>query len=529
MNLTKEILARNNDIYSEKIILQWKSCEIKKKELISNILEVGFFFKKLKFSPNSRIILLLNDTPAIFEYFYGAVAVGLIPIFINPRIKLDELSFLIKDSDCKIIVMEYENKELIDKLSINNRDIKIIIQDKYLESATHNEKYIENNNIIYTPQYSENTSTLDNFIFYDRNEDDMCFWQYTSGTTGTPTAVVHSAKSVRVIAEELAVKHLALNNNDIVYSTSKVFFGYGFGNTIIFPLWVNAKVFIDSLWPTAERIINNIHNICPTIVFGVPKIYGMILESKIKFQIHENLRLFYSGGAHLSSSLNEKWYNITGKYITQGLGSTEIGHVYISNNITNPNIGVTGKPVNTFNIKILNENGVDIKIGEIGEVYIQPPYKLLGYWNSSKKVNGFLSNNWFKSGDTCTIDSDGNIKYISRSDNLFKIKGRFVDPNNIEEIILDNTNFNEVYFIGVENMNTYDIDTYLCVCLPKGSNESDKNKYKKEIYNLLENRIKSYTKPSKILFFNDFGFAYNGNGKVNRNMIANKIKLLENK
>ena len=78
-------------------------------------------------------------------------------------------------------------------------------------------------------------------------------------------------------------------------------------------------------------------------------------------------------------------------------------------------------------------------------------------------------------------------------------------------------------------MNTYDIDTYLCVCLPKGSNESDKNKYKKEIYNLLENRIKSYTKPSKILFFNDFGFAYNGNGKVNRNMIANKIKLLENK
>lgn len=519
MNLAKELFYRENGTTENSISVIWRNKVITKGELIRNALKTGVYLKKLGLVPNDKVTFLLYDTPAIFDYFFGAISIGLIPTFINPKTKLEEIKYVISDSNSSLVVLEKFESHLIDELVDFKNNIKVILQDSYTDFKDVRHQKALSINVELIDNVDSNT-----FEWHEKNESDECFFQYTSGTTGNPTAVIQSSNTFLYYAKKVAEDILGIERTDRIYSTSKVFFGYGFGNVLIFPLWTGAAIVLDSEWPTPRRVIKNTILYKPDVIFSVPKIYNQILELDVTDYTFENVRICFSAGSHLSENLNVKWYNKFGKYIVQGLGSTELGHVYICNSLSDTDPAITGILLDGFEFKLITDdekqNGSENKMGEL---YVKAPYVLNGYWNCKKKVNGYLKDNWLKTRDTLEYIGDRKFRFIERSDSLFKINGRFVIPANVEELVLKNFELREAYFVGLMSDEDSDTKSYLCISPLSSLSSVEENELSESIQSFLKEKVSSYCRPHNIVIFEDFNFAYNDNGKVNRQRIIQKI------
>lgn len=512
-NLTK-LLFEGNNISSNQSALVWNNTEITRKELFNNIIKNADYLLKSGLKEGERVVLLLNDSPAIYEFFLGSISIGAIPILINPKTKLKDLLYILKDSKASVVVTEILSLEDVENIYnncpyIDSRN-KIIIQDRYISNLD----VIKNNKEYFYPRSSKAFFLEEDEIemsFVSRDKDAPAFWQYTSGTTGKPKAVIHSQISMLSNTINFAEKTLNITSEDKIYSIPKMFFGYGLGNSLFFPIWTGAKVLIDDNWPNEQTIVKNIKKFKPTIFFAIPKIYKSLLN-KENLKDYENVRIFYSAGHNLNSLVNKNWKQLTGKNVTQGIGCTEIGHVYISNIPTKENINSTGIPINGFDVKI----NLDSE-NNSGELYVRPTYSLLGY-NGKNDKNKFSNDNWYKTGDNFSKDKDGDYKFLARIDEMFKVNGRKVIPSIIESYVLERYPVLEAIYLGIEDETFSDIITHLCLVLKK---PEDELKLIEEIKNDLNEKFESFLRPNNITIFE--GFKYNSNGKIMKKEIKDHL------
>lgn len=514
-NLTKLLFEGNNVPISQPAVI-WNDETITREELYNNVVKTSDYLLMIGVKQCERVVLLLDDTPAIYEFFLASIAIGSIPILINPKIKLSELEYILNDSGAKALVSEIRPLSEVEKIYESSSFLesrnKIIIQDRYVSDR----EIIRTNREYYYPRSSKVAFIEEEdrqMSFIERDKDAPAFWQYTSGTTGKPKAVVHSQISMLSNTVNFAEKTLKITKDDCIYSIPKMFFGYGLGNSLFFPLWTGASVIIDNKWPNIDRITNLIETHKPTVFFAVPKIYGALLKNNISNDF-TRIRIFYSAGSNLNTTVNRKWKEVTGKYITQGIGCTEIGHVYVSTIPSEENINTTGKPIDGFKVKLNREEGE-----ELGELYVQPPFKLLGY-NNVENQNKFLVNNWYRTSDNFTQDKDENYIFSSRVDDMFKINGRMVAPSVVENFVLEHFPINEAVFLAIEDKTMSDVTSHLCLTLTnKMTNEEE---LIKAIKNDLIAKMPSYMRPQKISIFD--GFEYNSNGKIIKKEIIEQLK-----
>ncbi|MFD0963071.1 AMP-binding protein [Pseudofulvibacter geojedonensis] len=514
-NLTKQLFVGNNIPFGQSALI-WNNNEFTRDELFENIIKTADYLLKSGLKQDERIILLLNDTPAIYEFFLGAIAIGAIPVLINPKTKLEDLSYILNDSEATSVVSEIRPLKEIEEifncsLFLKSRN-NIIIQDKYVS----NQEIIRKNKEYFYPRFSKTVFIEEEDLemtFVVKSKDEPAFWQYTSGTTGKPKAVVHSQMSMLSNTINFAQETLKITSKDRVYSIPKMFFGYGLGNSLFFPIWTGATVIIDDHWPSMDRITNIIEKYKPTVFFAVPKIYGALLKYEKEVN-YGGVRIFYSAGSNLNATVNNKWKEATGKYVTQGIGCTEIGHVYISTIPTKENINATGVPVQGFNVKLVKEEGE-----EHGELYIQPSYKLLGY-HGVKNQNKFIEDNWYKTSDNFSQDKEGDFIFSSRVDDMFKINGRMVVPSVIENYVLENYAVNEAVFVAIEDKKMSDVSSYLCITLL--DNTTNASVLKGDLERKLSEKFPSYMCPKQVVVFD--GFQYNSNGKIIKKNIIEQLK-----
>lgn len=516
-NLTEYLLSRPR-INPEKKVVYWKGRSLTHKELGTNILKTGMYLKNLGIKSEERVLLLLNDTPAFFDFFLGCISIGAIPVPLNPKLKNSDLSYILNDSRATAIVIEKKSLEEIEEIFNSSKYLayrdKIIIQDRYFRD---NEEcfYSKNSKI-------ESIKIEKNFNFLLKKGDTPCFWQYTSGTTGNPKAVIHSQISIIKNIKNFAVGVLGINEDDIIYSTSKMFFGYGLGNSLFTPLYTGAAVILDDRWASLLNIKENIEVYSPTIWFSVPKLYSTILRENFQIKHLERIRVFYSSGSNLNAKSNMNWQKYSGIAVTQGIGCTEIGHIFLSNIPGKENLKATGIPLSSFNIKIVNDEGKNVEVGQIGELWVQPPFNLLGYWEKPELTNEkFSKDNWYRTGDYFCQDQTGNYIYQSRIDDFFKVNGRMVAPSIIENEVKEYFDVSEAVFIAIDNEQTSDVDTVLCL-VP--INMADKLSLKVAIAEYFSNNRLSYMSPNMIMFFHDF--QYNVNGKIIRKEVIKIVKQL---
>lgn len=375
----------------------------------ANVLTEGGIDKR------ERILLCLEDGIDFHTCFLGAIKAGVIPVPVNPLLSEDTFAFILEDTQSRMLVMSE---------SVRSSFAKELLTNNYLEEV-----------IISGQTCFANTKLLTDMLLRVEAKhetvfsqyDDPAFWLYTSGTTGRPNAAVHKHISLRATAENYGIGVLGMKEDDVVYSAAKLFFAYGLGNSLSFPLLTGATTILVSAWSKPNIVIDTINKFRPTIFLGVPTLFAGILNSKNDID-KENCRIKYcaSAGEAMPSAILKKWRRITGIDIIDGIGSTEMLHIFISNRVDDNHADTSGSPVDAYKACLIDESGQLVAQGDIGDLYVTGPSIALKYWERQQATEETFLGTWLKTGDKYRVDDNGYYVHCGRSDDMFKVSAQYV-------------------------------------------------------------------------------------------------------
>jgi benzoate-CoA ligase family protein len=393
-------------------------------QLADRVSRFGHVLRKLEIAPEERILLCLTDTIDWPTAFLGAVKAGVVAVPVNTLLNENDYRFMLADSRAKLLVVSEELYGRFAPLIKTCPDLKAVIVsgpdahghgrlEDLLESASG-------------PDHTAPTTC-----------DDMCFWLYTSGSTGQPKGAVHVHANPRLTADLYGGPVLGLTEHDLVYSVAKLFFAYGLGNAMTFPMAVGATAVLMPGRPTPDAVAELLRRHPVTAFFGVPTFYAAFLASAAAPAGDElKLRICVSAGEALPNDLGRRWSERYGVDILDGLGSTEMLHIFLSNRIGDVHYGTTGKPVPGYDIRLVDDDGALVKPGELGELQVRGPTSAMMYWNNRDQSRTTFLGEWTRSGDKYIEDKDGYYVYCGRRDDMLKVGGIYVAPFEVEGALL---------------------------------------------------------------------------------------------
>ena len=389
------------------------------------------------FAPESRIMLAMLDTLEWPVVFLGCILAGVVPVAANTLLTRAEFDFMLRDSRAQGLIvslpMLYTFEPLLSKLAT----LKTVIVAGAPDSSTNST----------VAQLIKGSIATKNIA--DTCADDACFWLYSSGSTGTPKGTVHLHSHLVQTAELYGRGVLGITEKDVVYSAAKLFFAYGLGNALTFPLSVGATTVLLPARPTSADVFQILKTYQPSIFYGVPTLYAAMLADPARPDKSElGLRMCTSAGEALPAEIGKKWTAAYGCDILDGIGSTEMLHIFLSNRPGEVRYGTTGRAVPGYALRIVGDDGSECRVGEIGELQINGPSAALMYWNNRSKTKATFAGEWTKSGDKYTVDHDGYYTYGGRSDDMLKVGGIYVSPFEVEACLMTHPAVLEVAVIG---------------------------------------------------------------------------------
>lgn len=415
-------------------------------ELLIKINKFGNALKDLGVERENRILQVLDDTPEFISSFYGAIKIGAVPIPVNPSMKPQDYEYFLNHSRAKVLLIE----ENVWNTIKDNRDRFIFLQHVIVRSETGCQypdvfDYFE----FVGPASNELEAAL-------TASEDPAFWLYSSGSTGNPKGVVHIQRSMEVAYKNYAKKILQMNENDRTFSASKLYFAYGLGNGNYFPLSAGGATILLKERPTPELIFKTIEEQKPTIFFGVPTLYGALIQYVEKTGVIPDLssvRVCVSAGEALPAKFIQRWKELFNVDILDGIGSTEALHIFLSNQIGDLKAGSTGKVVPGYKAKIVNEEAMPVGVNEIGDLVITGDSVSIGYFCNLTENQRKFHGEWMYTGDKYYQDEEGYFWYCGRSDDMLKVGGIWVSPIEIESTLIRHESVLEVAVVGAKNEN----------------------------------------------------------------------------
>lgn len=384
----------------------------------------------------SRILICLLDSIDFPAVFLGAIKAGVVPIAANTLLTSDDYRFMLEDSRARALVVSAELlpkfEPIIDSLpfleyvivSGTESDGRLHLQTLMNDAAAH---------------FEPAPTTC----------DDVCFWLYSSGSTGTPKGTVHLHSSLIQTAELYARPVLGICENDVVFSAAKLFFAYGLGNALTFPLSVGATTVLMAERPTPDAVFRRLRLHKPTIFYGVPTLFGaMLASSELPSRKDLAVRVSVSAGEALPADLGRRWTDHFGSEILDGIGSTEMLHIFISNRPGALRYGTTGQPVPGYETRLVDEQGVAVGPGELGELQVKGPSSASHYWNQRVRSLRTFAGEWTRTGDKYRLDADGYYVYGGRSDDMLKVSGMYVSPFEVEAALMTHNDVLEAAVVG---------------------------------------------------------------------------------
>ncbi len=374
------------------------------------------------------------DWPAVF---LGAIKAGIVPIAVNTLLTAADYEFMLNDSRAKALVVSEALWPQFAPILAHCPHVRHVIV-----SGANAQGRLRLPDLLGKAGAS--------FAAAPTSCDDPCFWLYSSGSTGTPKGTVHIQSSMIYTAELYARPVLGIRESDLVFSAAKLFFAYGLGNGLSFPLAVGATTVLMPERPTPAAVFKRLKEHQPTIFYGVPTLYAALLAAPDLPQRTElNLRVCTSAGEALPADIGRRWTEHFGVEILDGIGSTELLHIFLSNRPGEVRYGTSGKAVPGYKLRIVNESGADAALNEVGDLLVSGPSAATGYWNNRERTRSTFMGEWTRTGDKYTLDKDGYYTYGGRSDDMLKVGGIYVSPFEVEAALLTHPDVFEVAVIGV--------------------------------------------------------------------------------
>jgi len=412
--------------------LRYPGGEVTYAQLAANVGRAGNALLELGLAPGDRMVMAALDDPMFFYVLWGAIKAGIIPIAASTFLKAADYRFLIADAECVAFVYSSPLASELAGVQDASPHLRFVLPIEGPNSLA--ERMAAASPEL---QAAPTTATTD------------CFWLYSSGSTGNPKGVVHVHRDMVVTSERYGRKIAGLAPDDIVFCASKLFFSFGYGGGMTFPLWVGASMVVQPARTTADLALDYLESSGATVFFGVPTLYGQMIHAlEKKPRRLTSLRRCLSAGEALSPPIFHRWKQLTGVPILDGIGSTEALHIFVSNRIDDIRPGTSGRPVPGYEVKIVDEQGGIVADHEIGMLWVKGESNARCYWNNPGKTRETMVGGWLNTGDMYYVDSDGYYVNAGRGDDMLKVGGMWCSPIEIEAKLLAHPKVREAAVIG---------------------------------------------------------------------------------
>jgi benzoate-CoA ligase len=472
---------------AEKVAIFYGEEEISYGELARRINRFGHALKDLGIGQEDRVLLVLNDTPSFPIAFFGAMRIGAVPIPANTLLQEDDYRFFVENSRCRAIVSEEMHYEKVTGgLGDYEQPLEIIVANGEAVGRKTLEGLLETGEDELSPA--------------NTHRDDPAFWLYSSGSTGKPKGAVHLQHDIIYTCETYARHVLEVSEDDVCFSASKLFHAYGLGNNISFPYWAGASTVLYPGKPMPQAVLETIVRYRPTLFFSVPTLYNAILNHEGAAD-HDlsSIRLCASAAEALPAGMWRRWKETFGLTILDGIGSTEMLHIFISNTPDELKPGSSGKPVPGYEAKILDEEGYPVEEGEAGYLSVSGDSAAAYYWRNHEKTRATMQGEWLFAGDWYRVDEEGYYWYEGRSDDMIKVSGLWVSPVEVESTLIDHEAVIEAAAVGIPVDGLTRVKAF--IILREGYDGTDA--LTEELQTWCKERLKRYQYPHLVEFVDD--------------------------
>ena len=369
-----------------------------------------------------RLAMLMLDTIDFPIVFWGAIRAGVIPVPINTLLTQDQVSYVLEDSRAEAVVV---SAPLVPALRTCLPKKRLVVMSDRSSGPTGN------------PLGGFMAQGIRTGDPVPAGDDEVAFWLYSSGSTGAPKGVKHVHSSLRATADTYGAQVLGIAPDDVVFSAAKLFFAYGLGNAMTFPMSVAACAVLCPDRPTPDAVLSVMNTHQPTIFGGVPTLYASLLNHPRigRGAGSARLRRCTSAGEALPEAIGRRWSERVGADILDGIGSTEMLHIFLSNRPDAISYGTTGIAVPGYELRVVDAAGRDVPDGEPGELLVRGPSAAEGYWNQRAKSRRTFAGEWTHTGDTYLREPDGSYRYCGRADDMMKVGGIWVSPAEVEAVL----------------------------------------------------------------------------------------------
>jgi benzoate-CoA ligase family protein len=437
-NFAADILKRNLDAgRGEKVAYIDHRGSYSYAALAARVERFGHVLRALDVRREERVLMCLTDTIDWPTAFLGAIKAGVVAVPVNTLLTEDDYRFMLEDARARLLVV---SEELLPKFA------------KAIETSKHLVHVIVSGDKAHGHQRFDELleAAKTDAVTAPTTRDDMAFWLYTSGSTGKPKGAVHTHADLKLTDDLYAAPILGITEKDVCYSVAKLFFAYGLGNALTFPMSVGATTVLLPHRPTPDLVADLLKKHEVTVFYAVPTFYAGFLASPAAPERNElKIRCCVSAGEALPPDVGRRWSERYAVDILDGIGSTEMLHIFLTNRPGDVKYGTSGKPLAGYDLRLVDDDGNIITTrGEMGELQVRGPTSAMMYWNNREQSRGTFLGEWTRSGDKYVEDDNGYFVYCGRRDDMLKVSGMYVSPFEVEGVLQSHPDVLEAAVVG---------------------------------------------------------------------------------